>query len=394
MHIEGHAPGRIALLGSGETSLAGGRVFESLAKVLPTPLRVAVLETPAGFELNADRVAGRVADFLAVRLSNYRPQVTVVPARARGTPFSPDHPALTEPLLHADLTFMGPGSPTYTVRQLRDSLAWQRMIARHRIGATLAFASAAVVAISAYALPVYEVYKAGHDLHWQPGLDLLGPYGLKLVFVPHWNNAEGGPELDTSRCFMGCSRFETLLAMLPPDATVVGIDEHTALAVDLADGTAQVMGAGDVTVLNNSLTRGAESLVQSGIEALAGLFRDSGQPAEASNPILQQTLWHSRTFSAGDRFSLAEFGPFAWPAPDAGLPPGAWAEALAAHVAHEAAPSVPAEVLALTAERQAARERRDWAAADALRDRIQALGWLVRDTPEGPVAEALGRKKG
>jgi len=64
MHTEGHAPGRIALLGSGETSLAGGRVFEALARVLPTPLRVAVLDTPAGFELNSARVAGRVADFL------------------------------------------------------------------------------------------------------------------------------------------------------------------------------------------------------------------------------------------------------------------------------------------------------------------------------------------
>ena len=98
-------------------------------------------------------------------------------------------------------------------------------------------------------LPVYEIYKAGHDLSWQPGLDLFGAYGQKLVFVPHWNNAEGGVELDTSCCFMGRGRFEALAAMLPPDVTVVGIDEHTALAVDLADGAAEVMGAGDVTVL-------------------------------------------------------------------------------------------------------------------------------------------------
>ncbi len=83
MHAEGHAPGRIALLGSGETSLAGGRVFESLARVLPTPLRVVILETPAGFELNSNWVAGRIADFLAVRLHNYRPAITVVAARAR-----------------------------------------------------------------------------------------------------------------------------------------------------------------------------------------------------------------------------------------------------------------------------------------------------------------------
>jgi len=352
MHTEGHAPGRIALLGSGETSLAGGRVFESLARArnVPTPLRVAVLETPAGFELNSDRVAGRVADFLAVRLGNYRPEVTVVPARQRGTPFSPDDPDLTAALLAADLLFMGPGSPTFAVRQLRDSLAWHRLIARQRIGATLVFASAAVVAISAFALPVYEIYKAGHELHWQPGLDLFGPYGLKLVFVPHWNNAEGGAELDTSRCFMGRSRFETLLGMLPPDAMVIGIDEHTALAIDLADGAAEVMGAGDVTVLHPD---------------------------------------GARAFAPSGRFSLAEFGPFAWPEPDAGLPPAVWAEAMAHSEEDESEQAVPEDVLALVEQREAARAQRDWAQADTLRQQAAALGWQIRDTPAGPAVESL-----
>ncbi len=353
MHTEGHAPGRIALLGSGETSLAGGRVFEALARArsVPTQLRVAVLETPAGFELNSDRVAGRVADFLAVRLSNYRPVVTVVPARRRSGPFSTDDPEITAPLLAADLLFMGPGSPTYAVRHLLGSLAWRRMIARQRVGATLAAASAAVVAISAFALPVYEIYKAGHDLHWQPGLDLFGPYGLKLVFVPHWNNTEGGAELDTSRCFMGQARFEKLFAMLPPDVTVIGIDEHTALAIDLADGAAEVMGAGDVTVLHPD---------------------------------------GARAFAASGRFSLAEFGPFSWPEPDAGLPPEIWAEALAAHEADELPKQPPAEVMALVAEREDARSRRDWSRSDALRVRIAGLGWQVQDTPGGPLLLANG----
>jgi hypothetical protein len=353
MHTEGHAPGRIALLGSGETSLAGGRVFESLtrARSVPTPVRVVVLETPAGFELNSDRVAGRVADFLALRLQNYRPEVSVIAARQRGTHASPDDPDITAPLLRADLMFMGPGSPTYAVRQLRDSLAWRRLIARHRVGATLALASAAVVAVSALALPVYEIYKAGHDLHWQPGLDLFAAYGLKLVFVPHWNNAEGGAELDTSRCFMGRSRFEALLAMLPPDATVVGIDEHTALASDLDTGMAEVMGAGDVTVL-----------------------RPGGSELR---------------FAPGGRFTLSEFGQFRWPEPDAGLPPEVWAEALAMADEDEAKPSAPGDVLALVAERQAARERCDWAQSDALRVQIAALGWGVKDTPTGAQVEPL-----
>ena len=44
--------GQIAFLGSGETSLAGGRIFETLARKIHDPLRIALLETPAGFELN------------------------------------------------------------------------------------------------------------------------------------------------------------------------------------------------------------------------------------------------------------------------------------------------------------------------------------------------------
>jgi hypothetical protein len=346
VHTEGHGPGRIALLGSGETSLAGGRVFESLARTHSAPFRLAVLETPAGFELNSDRVAGRVADFLSVRLQNYRPEVTVVAARRRGTPFSPDDPDITAPVLDASLIFMGPGSPTYAVRQLAGSLAWSRVIARHRVGATLVLSSAAVISASAWTLPVYEIYKAGQDLHWQPGLNLFGAYGLKLVFVPHWNNVEGGEELDTSRCFMGRSRFEALRAMLPQDATVVGIDEHTALVVDPAlDGTAEVTGAGEVAVLR------------------AG---------------------EQRSFSPGARFALTELGPYRWPEPAAGLPQEIWSEVVAAHETAAMSPQAPVDVLELAAERQAARERRDWAAADVLRRRIQALGWQVQDTPEGP----------
>ena len=80
-----HTLGQIAFLGSGETSLAGGRIFESLARRLSTPLRIAILETTAGFELNSNQVAGRVADFLKTRLQNYKPVIDVVPARKRGT---------------------------------------------------------------------------------------------------------------------------------------------------------------------------------------------------------------------------------------------------------------------------------------------------------------------
>ena len=64
-------PGLIALLGSGETSATGGQIFEAVASTLEIPVNIRILETPAGFELNASRVAGRVGDFLITRLQNY-----------------------------------------------------------------------------------------------------------------------------------------------------------------------------------------------------------------------------------------------------------------------------------------------------------------------------------
>jgi cyanophycinase-like exopeptidase len=343
-------PGLIVLFGSGETSASGRKVYDWLMRRLSPPIRMAVLETPAGFELNSAQVAGRVVDFLHHRLQNYRPQVTVVPARKRGTPFSPDDAEITAPLLQANAIFLGPGSPTYAVRQLQHSLAWHRLIARHRLGAAVVLASAATVAASAHALPVYEIYKVGEDVHWRQGLDFFGPYGLSLVFIPHWNNAEGGTELDTSRCFMGQARFEQLVAMLPSQATVVGIDEYTALVVDLEDRTCRVMGQGRVTL-------GRER--------------------------------QERCFSRGAIFAVTQLGPFHMPEPRTGIPPEVWQEAQAVQAETPAmvAPEPSSEVLTLVEEREVARACRDWAVADALRERIVTLGWQVLDTPQGPQVE-------
>jgi len=157
--------GQIAFLGSGETSLAGGRIFESLAKKINGPLRIALMETPAGFELNSAQVVGKVGDFMKTRLQNYKPVVDVVPARKKNSAFSPDDPEIIKPLLYANMIFMGPGSPTYAIRNLQDTLAWDVIRARHRLGATLVFASAATISVGAHALPVYEIYKVGQDVH-------------------------------------------------------------------------------------------------------------------------------------------------------------------------------------------------------------------------------------
>lgn len=341
-------PGPIALFGSGETSPSGQKIFDQLFRRLPASPRVTILETPAGFELNSPRVAGRVGEFLEHRLQNYNPRVSIVPARRRDTPFSPDEPTILEPILRADLIFMGPGSPSYTVRQLQDSLAWQYLIARHRLGAALALASAATIAISAWALPVYEIYKVGEDIYWKPGLDLFGPYGLNLVFIPHWDNTEGGEELDTSRCFMGLARFEPLLEMLPEWITVLGIDEKTGLVIDLKQGECTVVGSGSVTVIRD------------GSEA---------------------------RFNKSHAFSITRLGDFQKPDIAAGLPLGVYWQVQHGQEAAERSSQPPADVLRLVEEREAARQRRAWAQADALRAQIAALGWQVMDTQGGPVLE-------
>lgn len=52
-------------------------------------------------------------------------------------------------------------------------------------------------------------------------------------------------------------------------------------------------------------------------------------------------------------------------------------------------PPVPDAVRRLIDERRAAREARDWARADALRDEIATLGWEVQDGATGPTARPI-----
>ncbi len=50
----------------------------------------------------------------------------------------------------------------------------------------------------------------------------------------------------------------------------------------------------------------------------------------------------------------------------------------------EKSQELPPEVQRLVVQRQKARQAKDWAASDRLRDEIHALGYMVQDTPEGP----------
>ncbi len=343
-------PGPIALFGSGETAPSGQKIFEFLFKKLPVLPIVSILETPAGFELNSEKVAGNVAVFIQDHLQNYKPRTKLIPARKKGTDFSPDSPDITLPILESDLIFMGPGSPTYAVRQLEKTLAWEYIIARHRLGASLALSSATTIAVSSFVLPVYEIYKVGQDIHWQSGLDLFSPFQLSLVFIPHWNNTDGGVDLDTSRCFMGRYRFEVLIDLLPSDQVVIGIDEHTGLIIDFQDACTHVIGSGNVTILSE----GSE-----------------------------------RIFPSGSTVNLSELGNYKLPDPRTGISPDSWNTAL--EIKREAIERKipPKELLGLAEKREQARKEKDWEAADDLRLRIEEKGWTIQDSADGFILEKI-----
>ena len=335
--------GQIAFLGSGETSLAGGRIFDSLAKRINDPLRIALLETPAGFELNSSQVVGKVGEFMKTRLQNYKPIVDVVSARKKNSAFSPDDPEIVKPLLCANMIFMGPGSPTYAIRNLQGTLAWDVIRARHRLGATLIFASAATISIGAHALPVYEIYKVGQDVHAVDGLNLFGDFGLHISFIPHWNNAEGGADLDTSRCFIGMDRFAEWCDLVPVENQTIGLDEHTGLVVDIESNQCEVSGVSSVSIVREC------------------------------DPEMYPT---------GSKFKLSELGEVEIPNPlEKDIPPHVWEMVVSAATLGDDNPSD--EVTALAEERLAARVNKNWAESDRLRDKISALGWTVQDAKDG-----------
>lgn len=350
-------PGPVVLLGSGETAPNAQRIYHHLFTQLQAEIRVAILETPAGFEPNSAYVAGQIATYLHKRLQNFRPNVTIVPARRRDGDFSTDDPRLMPTLYDANFLLMGPGSPTYTVRHLHETLAWHVLRSMNRLGAMLFFASAATLAISRQTLPIYEIYKVGEELHWKAGLDLFADYGLSLIFVSHWNNNDGGEVLDTSRCYLGQERFGRLLEMLPDDPArrIVGIDENTALVIDPAAAQCSVRGLGNVTICHGD---------------------------------------RQSVFSAGTRFPIGVLGDFRLPNGADGIPDAAWQATVAgvAETQHgRLAQAVPDDgVMALVAERDEARRRQNWAESDRLRDAIRARGWRVQDTADGPHLEAAG----
>jgi cysteinyl-tRNA synthetase len=132
--------------------------------------------------------------------------------------------------------------------------------------------------------------------------------------------------------------------------------------------------------------RGAESILET-IAASRAAFEAAMQDDFNTPKAVAELLAFTRQVNA----ALSGGGPLSLPVKDAilghfgvfGRVLGVPRRALAADLS-EFAEAVPADVLALVAERQEARKRKDFAAADRLRDEIAARGYVVKDTPQGP----------
>src|SRR5262249_40526888 len=147
-----------------------------------------------------------------------------------------------------DWVFAGPGSPSYALSKWRGSQVPEALRDRIAAGTGITIiASAAAASMGPLAVPVYDIVKGRPGPHWLDGLDLLGVLGLKVAVIPHYDNAEGGTH-DTRFCYMGERRLSMIEGQIPPDAAVLGVDEHTALVLDLDAQRAEVRGKGGATV--------------------------------------------------------------------------------------------------------------------------------------------------
>ena len=236
--------GMIVLMGSGELTATMVEVHKNMLARFPDSPTAVFLNTPAGFQLNVDEISRKAVEYFRVHVQK---QLNVASYKSSENTSSFEAETAFHMLRNADFVLVGPGSPTYAVRQLQKTPIPEILVKNIQSGGCLVAASAAALTIGRFTLPVYEIYKVGQEIHWVDGLDVLTHFGFNLVVVPHWNNAEGGTH-DTRFCFMGKPRFQQLEALLPDDATIMGIDEHTACIIDLQTQRIDIQGIGNLTI--------------------------------------------------------------------------------------------------------------------------------------------------
>jgi cyanophycinase-like exopeptidase len=405
--------GLLVIMGSGETAPTMVKPHRAILERVGDR-RAVLLDTPYGFQSNADDISARAVGYFATSVGR---QIDVLSWRRPLTDTLERERALTT-LREAGWVFAGPGSPTYTLRQWRDTPVPELLASKLETGGVVCFASAAALTLGSHTIPVYEIYKAGVEPHWVPGLDLVSPMlGFPAVLIPHYDNAEGGHH-DTRYSYLGEGRLSAMEAELPDGTLILGIDEHTAVLFDLTARTASVVGNGRLTVrrAGSSVVHPSGTVLD--IAAIPGGTAASARPAALDVPtpvavaVAQPETSLKGAAEAQDaRFAAALAGRDVdgcvaavldleqlivdWSADTNVSDESEQARAVLRSMVvrlgglAEAGARDPRELLEpcvslLLEFRTRAREERDWATSDRIRDRLAGSCIEVRDTPAGP----------
>ncbi len=416
---------RIVVMGSGETAPTMVRTHREIFADSP-PGAAVLVDTPFAFQTNRDDLVQRTLLYFSQSLGRDLDLVRWPPPA--------DDPGAGDRSLalldQATWAFAGPGSPTYALGQWRGSGVPAALAGVVRRGGTVVMGSAAALTLGSHTVPVYEIYKVGAAPTWVEGLDLLGALcDIRVAVVPHFDNREGGG-YDTRFCYLGESRLEMLEEQLPDEVGVLGVDEHTAAVLDLDAGLLRVAGNGVVSVRRRGTTQTFAAGEQLTLSELAGLLRGqqttrppAGEPAtprvsaapseddRAATSLREEADLARATFdqalSARDVTGCVqavlglEAAVAAWRADT--LQSDDVEEArrvlralvvrlgeLAVVGARDPRESVAPFVDLLLELRAAARENKDFATSDLVRDRLVAQRVEVRDTPGSSTWDLVG----
>ena len=241
--------GSIAILGSGETSPNLVSVHRNLINKIDGEVIASLIDTPFGFQENADQLVDKLIEFYDVSLNL---EINLASFRNKKYFKSVEYFEFIKKIQSSNFIFSGPGSPSYATKNWIDTDVPEIFKERLCSGSSLIFASAAASTLGIRTIPVYEIYKVGIDPYWEKGINLLEVFDIDCVVVPHFNNKEGGNH-DTSISYLGAKRMEILQEIQPTN--ILGIDEHTALIINAKENLFEVEGLGQVTVINQNETQ-------------------------------------------------------------------------------------------------------------------------------------------
>ena len=166
-----------------------------------------MLDTPFGFQENADDIAARTVAYFRDSVGRH---VEVASFRDAPTATPLEYERMCALVAQAGWVFAGPGSPTYAIRQWSGTRVPDLLAEKLTTGGVVVFSSAAAVGLGEVALPVYEIYKVGAAPRLgRRASTWCAAAGLRAAVIPHYNNAEGGTH-DTRFCYMGERRLRVL----------------------------------------------------------------------------------------------------------------------------------------------------------------------------------------